>query len=151
MARINSYLTFKGNCREAMTFYQNCLGGDLHFQTIGESPVAQKMPPAMRDSILHATLTREGLILLASDMVAEEGLKVGNAVSLMLDCDSEEEINDCYERLSSGGQKTHPLEFSFWGAFFGDLTDKYGNHWLLHYQSPNVKNGKLQMPEERSK
>ncbi|MBK8505808.1 MAG: VOC family protein [Saprospiraceae bacterium] len=140
MARINSYLTFKGNCREAMTFYQNCLGGDLNFQTIGESPIADKMPPLMRESILHATLSKEGWILLASDMVADEGLIVGNAVSLMLDCDSEQEINHCYERLSSGGQKTHPLEFSFWGAFFGDLIDKYGNRWLLHYQNQNDQN-----------
>jgi PhnB protein len=133
MTQINSYLTFNGNCREAMGFYKECLGGELVLQTIGESPLADKMPKQMRDCILHSTLTRGALILLGSDMVGEGGLKKGNAVSLMLDCSSEDEIRNTYERMSAGGQATHALETSFWGALFGDLTDKYGNHWLLHY------------------
>lgn len=133
MAQINSYLTFAGNCRQAMTFYKDCLGGELSLQTIGESPLAGAMPAEMKDCILHGTLTRGGLVLMASDMVADEGLSVGNAVSLMLNCDSEEEIKTCYVRLADGGVANHPLETSFWGALFGDLTDKYGNHWLLHY------------------
>lgn len=133
MTHINSYLTFGGNCREAMTFYKNCLGGELDLQTIGESPLADKMPPQMRDSILHATLTKGTLVLMASDMVGEKGLIKGNAVSLMLNCSSEDEIRAFYKKLSTGGQATHPLEDSFWGALFGDLTDKYGNQWLLHF------------------
>ncbi len=116
-----------------MTFYKDCLGGELSLQTIGESPLAGAMPAEMKDCILHGTLTRGSLVLMASDMVADEGLRVGNAVSLMLDCDSQEEIKTCYAKLSEGGQATHALETSFWGALFGDLTDKYGNHWLLHY------------------
>ena len=133
MTQINSYLTFGGNCREAMTFYKNCLGGELELQTIGESPLADKMPPQMKDSILHATLTKGALVLMASDMVGEKGLIKGNAVSLMLNCSSEDEIRTFYKKLSTGGQATHPLEDSFWGALFGDLTDKYGNQWLLHF------------------
>lgn len=133
MNRINPYLTFNGNCREAMQFYQSCLGGTLHFQTIGESPLAANMPPQMKDCILHASLTRDHLVLLASDMVADTGLQRGNAVSLLLHCNSEAEITQCYESLSAGGKATHPIENSFWGALFGDLTDKYGNQWLLHF------------------
>lgn len=133
MAKIISYLTFSGNCREAMTFYKDCLGGELTLQAIGDSPLAGAMPADMKDCILHSTLIRGGLTLMGSDMVADEGLAIGNAVSLMLDCDSEEEIVDCYTRLSEGGQKTHKLETSFWGALFGDLTDRYGNRWLLHF------------------
>jgi PhnB protein len=67
-------------------------------------------------------------------MVGDNALVRGNAVSLMLNCSSEEEIKECYLKLSAGGQQTHPLELTFWGALFGNLTDKYGNHWLLHYQ-----------------
>lgn len=133
MTQINSYLTFNGNCREAMNFYQECLGGELTLQTIGDSPLADKMPPQMKESVLHSTLTRGPLQIMASDMVAEQGLVKGNSVSLMLNCSSEEEINLFYRNLSEGGQATHPLENSFWGALFGDLTDRYGNHWLLHY------------------
>ena len=139
MTQINSYLTFNGNCREAMSFYRDCLGGELTLQTIGESPLAGKMPAQMKESILHSTLTKDKLVIMASDMVGDKGLLRGNAVSLMLNCSSEEEIRDYYAKLCEGGEPTHPLELSFWGALFGDLTDRYGNHWLLHYDK-NHKN-----------
>lgn len=130
---ISSYLTFSGNCREAFEFYKNCLGGELTFQTIGETPLAAKMPKQMKESILHARLVNKSMILLGSDMVGEEGLIKGNSVSLMLECDSEEEIKSCYEKLSAGGKSTHPIETSFFGALLGDLKDKYGNNWILHF------------------
>ena len=133
MKNINSYLSFNGNCREAMTFYANCLGGELTFQTIEESPIAENMPLQMKDNILHATLINGGLIIMASDMVGESGLTKGNTVSLMLNCSSGEEIISCYEKLAADGVANHPLEDTFWGAVFGDLTDKYGNHWLLNF------------------
>jgi PhnB protein len=139
MTQINSYLTFSGNCRDAMTFYKRCLGGELVVQTIGESPLSEKMPLQMKECVLHSTLTKGNLVLMGSDMVSEEGLTRGNSVSLMLNCSSEEEIRTCYKKLSSGGEATHPLEDTFWGALFGDLTDKFGNRWMLHYD----KNQKL--------
>jgi PhnB protein len=139
MKTINPYLTFNGNCREAMTFYQECLGGELVFQTVSESPLASKMPSAMKKSILHSSLSREGLVIMATDMVWEEGLIRGNSVSLMLDCSSEEETRLCYDKLSSNGNATHPLHISFWGALLGDLTDKFGNQWLVHFDSRQVK------------
>jgi PhnB protein len=114
-----------------MAFYQTCLGGELVFQTIGESPLAEKMPPAMKACILHATLTNGNLILMGSDMVSQTGLQTGNAVSLSLHCTSEEELRTTYNKLAMNGRADHPIEDSFWGALFGDLTDKYGNHWLL--------------------
>lgn len=132
-ATINSYLTFSGNCREAMTFYKKCIGGKLTFQTIGESPLSEKMPKKMKDCILHSTLVKENLVLMASDMVGEKGLIKGNAVSLMLNCGSEEEIKSTYKKLSEGGEQTHELENTFWGALFGNLIDKFGNQWLLHF------------------
>ena len=136
MASITSYLTFSGNCREAMSFYQECLGGELFFQAIGESPLAEKMPEHVRNYILHSTLTSGSIALMGSDMVPDKGLIKGNAVSLMLDCDSEEQIRSLYDKLSEGGQRTHPPELTFWGALFGDFTDRFGNQWLLHYQTP---------------
>ena len=134
MTQINAYLTFNGNCREAMTFYKDCLGGELVLQTIGESPMAEKMPAKMKGFILHSSLTRGPLVVMATDCVPEQGLTKGNSVSLCLNCSSEEEIKTFYAKLAEGGKATHPLENTFWGALFGDLTDKYGNQWLLNYQ-----------------
>lgn len=137
MANINTYLTFNGNCREAMQFYKECIGGELMLQPIGESPMSDKMPTQMKNAILHATLTNGDLVLLASDMVSPKGLIKGNNISLTLNCNTEASARELYEKLSEGGEKDHPLENTFWGALFGDLTDKYGNHWLIHYQQNN--------------
>ena len=132
MSTINSYLTFNGNCREAMKFYQKCLGGKLSFQTVGESPLSEKMPKRMKEYILHASLTNGSLLLMGSDMVGDYGLVRGNAVSLTLNCSSEKEIRNCFKKLSAGGLVTCPLDKTFWSALFGGLTDKFGNHWLLN-------------------
>jgi PhnB protein len=133
MTQINSYLTFTGNCREAMAFYAGCIGGELSVQTVGESPMADKMPPQMKECILHAALTKGALVLMGSDMVPEKGLVKGNTISLMLACSSEKEIKKYFEKLSAGGEINHALEDTFFGSLMGDLTDKYGNHWLLNF------------------
>lgn len=132
MTRLHTYLTFNGNCREAMEFYQQCLGGDLNLQELGSSPHGRDMPTAMKERILHATLVNDQLIIMGSDLVGEEHLRRGNAVSLLLHCGNESEIRVYYERLSDGGKATHPLRDTHWGALFGDLIDRYGNQWLFH-------------------
>jgi PhnB protein len=142
MTQIHTYLTFGGNCREAMTFYKDCLGGELTLQTIGDSPMSDRMPEEMKACILHATLIKGSLVLMGSDMVSKKGLVSGNAVSLSLSCTSEAEIRNCYKLLSEGGTQDHALENSFWGALFGDLTDKFGNHWLLNYDKNHQTPGK---------
>jgi PhnB protein len=118
-----------------MTFYKECLGGQLTFQTVGESPLSGKMPKKMKNCILHSILTKGDLVLMGSDMVVDSGLLNGNSVSIALICSNESEIRIYYEKLSEGGQATHPLERTFWGALFGGFTDKYGKHWLLNYEN----------------
>jgi PhnB protein len=131
LTQLNFYLTFNGNCREAMMFYRDCLGGALAFQTVGETPLSDRLPKQMKDCILHCTLTKENWILMGSDLVEESGLVRGNAISLALNCSNEKEMRKCYEKLSAGGQATIPIAHTFWGALFGGLVDKYGHFWLL--------------------
>lgn len=133
MTKLISYLTFNGNCREAMTFYQECLGGDLHLQTVGDSPVSFELPARMKECILQASLTKGQLQLMATDMVGESGLQRGNSVSLFLACRSEAELYRYFDKLSKGGRQTHPIAYTFWGTLFGGLTDRFGNQWLLSY------------------
>ena len=134
MTRIDTYLTFNGNCREAMNFYRDCLGGELSLQTVGDSPMAGALPEIMKNAILHATLSSEAFVLMGSDMACEDGLVRGNAVSLFLDCTSETDILSFYKKLSDGGKKEFELHETHWGAWFGTLKDKFGNHWLLHHK-----------------
>jgi PhnB protein len=133
MARIDAYLRFDGNCRQAMTFYKECLGGELDLQSVGESAMAGQMPPETHKRIMHSTLRKGDLVLLGSDMMEDGGAKKGNTVTLALNCSSEEEINRFYRKLSAGGKETYPLKTEFWGATFGQLTDKFGIDWMLNY------------------
>lgn len=139
MGSIYSYLTFSGNCREAMVFYKKCLGGELHFQLFGDSPLAKNIPGKIKKYILHGVLKKDGIVLMGSDAVGENGLLKGNAVSIMIDCETEKEIKTLYKKLSQGGKHTQPLEATRWGAIFGGLTDRFGNHWLLHFNQTSIK------------
>ena len=108
-------------------------------QTVGGSPIEAQCPAAMKESILHATLQKEGLVLMASEMTGPGRFSEGsNHIALSLNCSSEEEINTFYANLSSGAQIIHPLRMEFWGAIFGVFTDKFGIRWMLNYDK-NVK------------
>ena len=131
MPRISSYLTFNGNCREAMSFYQDCLGGELFFQTLGESPASDRMPPSMHKFIVQASLRRDELLLVGSDLSEDKGLIPGNSVSLLLHCQDPEELTKLYNRLSEKGEATQLPEVNEQGALMGGLTDQFGIHWLL--------------------
>lgn len=134
MGKIITYLSFNGNCREAMTFYQKCLGGTLQLQTVEDSPVARDLPRTMKDCILHATLVHGQLILSGTDMVGESGLQKGNAVSMLIDCSSEKEIRTYFSKLSHERKAATPISKNHWGALFGEVLDQYGNHWLLQFK-----------------
>ncbi|CAN5129104.1 VOC family protein [soil metagenome] len=133
MTTINAYVAFNGKCREAMTFYQECLGGELTFQTFGDSPLGATTPDAMKNQVLHASLTKGPLLLMGSDMVGPGGFLKGNDIALSLNCSSGEEINSFYASLSADGRILDALKVQFWGAMFGVVEDKFGIRWMLHY------------------
>lgn len=132
MTHINPYLNFNGKCREAMTFYHQCLGGELVMQKISESPMAARMPSEMGAKILHSSLTKDSIILMASDMMGNNVVN-GNSISLCMNCSSDEEVNAFFDNLSKDGKVVEPLHQSFWGATFGSLTDKFGITWIFNY------------------
>jgi PhnB protein len=133
MTQIIAYLTFDGNCAEAMNFYKECIGGELMINTVGDTPVAGQCGTATPGAVMHAQLSKESLQLMASDMMAEAKIIRGNAMALSLSCSSEEEIRTYFDKLSAGGSDISPLKIEFWGALFGMVTDKFGIRWLLNY------------------
>lgn len=134
MAQLNPYLNFDNNCREAMNFYKDCLGGELTLQTVGEMPaMAAPMPPQMKDNILHSTLTSGDIVIMASDLNREKQIE-GNTVHLCVNCNSENELNSFFSKLSAGGKVTEPLADMPWGGIYGSLTDQYGKHWVFNFQ-----------------
>ncbi len=130
------YLNFDGNTREAMTFYQQCLGAELTVQTFGETGASF---PGAENRVMHARLsTKEGAVLMASDSMPGNPLIVGNNVWVTQDCDNVEEIDRVFAAMSAGGTVVMPLADQFWGAKFGMLTDKYGINWMFNHEYPKA-------------
>ncbi|RYD82838.1 MAG: VOC family protein [Sphingobacteriales bacterium] len=118
MAQVNPYFNFNGNCREAMNFYKDCIGGELKIMSVSDTPMAEQMPD-MKDNVMHSQLEKNGsIILMASDMMRGKP-NDGNTVSIMINCESEEEINNVYKKLSEGGEILDELKLQFWGDIFG--------------------------------
>lgn len=134
--KLNPYLFFGGNCREAMEFYQSVFGGELTFSTYGEGPAdAHQDPKAnsdeMRDKIMFAKLNGD-LVILASDNPHLTANVNSGQFSLSLEGSNEALLTGYYEKLSVNGQITAPLIKQFWGDFFGMLTDQFGINWMIN-------------------
>ena len=129
MMTLTPYLSFNGNCSEAMKFYQSCLGGDLDIQTVGDSPSAEQMSDK-KDQVMHSMLKSDGIVLMASDMIMEGEAKPGTNVTLTLSGGSLEDLKKYFEKLSEGGKVRQPLQATFFGTY-GDLVDKYGFAWAF--------------------
>jgi PhnB protein len=132
MARLNPYLNFNGKCREAMSFYKECLGGELNMMKVSESPMAAQLPSEASGNILHSALMNDKIVLMGSDMIGASLIK-GNDVTLCLNCENDDEVNTYFAKLSNGGQVKTPLHQTFWGATYGELTDKFGISWMLNF------------------
>ena len=137
MRSIDTYLTFDGNCREAMTFYAAALGAEAEIMDAAQGPCA----PEDAGRVLHARIIRGNLRLMASDTMSMTPFKLqpGNNFSLSLDCEHAEEQDEIFAKLADGGDILMPLQDTFWGARFGLLTDKFGIQWMFNWdKTPHV-------------
>ncbi|MGN6438606.1 MAG: VOC family protein [Agriterribacter sp.] len=132
MTQINAYLSFNGNCREAMLFYQRCLGGELSIQTIAETPLAAQCPAGMQHQVMHSMLAGIDWVLMGSDMVGKDGFGIGADITLSINNDNATEIKSIFKSLSEGGKVYEDLTEKPWGALFGALTDKFGKRWMFN-------------------
>ncbi|ACZ22060.1 uncharacterized conserved protein [Sanguibacter keddieii DSM 10542] len=131
MTTLNPYLNFRGTAREAITFYQSVLGGELTLSTFGEFQMAQD--PSQADLVMHSQLTTDGgLVLMASDTPDGMDLTVGSNVSISLSGDDEAEIRGYWDGITADGQVTVPFEQAPWGDYFGMAVDRFGINWLFN-------------------
>lgn len=135
MKNVTTYLSFDGNCRQAISFYQECLGAELQVNPYPDSNGQPSTDPAAR--IMHAQLGGAGApILMASDTPQAGSVRPGNNFSVAIDCDSLEEADRLFASLSRKGEIRMPLTDAPWGARFGMLTDQFGIQWMLNcYQA----------------
>jgi len=134
MKAINVYLTFDGNCRQAMEFYKTCFGGELFTLPFSEGPPELKLPKKSKNRILHSKLVSGGVELMASDAMPGMKFKRGNNFSVSVDCDTREELERIFAAVGKRGKVTMPLQDTFWGARFGMIADKFGISWMLNLE-----------------
>jgi len=133
-SRLNPYLMFSGNAREAMEFYKDVFGGTLDVTTFGEFGASD---PSAADGIMHAQLdTDSGFTLMGSDAMPGTQQNPGDNIAVSLSGDDVDELRGYWERLSAGGTVTVPLEKQMWGDEFGMCVDQFGIPWMVDIGQP---------------
>jgi PhnB protein len=133
-SRLNPYVSFDGTAREALEFYRDALGGELHVNTYGEYGDANA-PGA--DKIMHGQLeTPNGFTLMVADNPPGQEFQPGSNISMSLSGDDAGELKGYWDKLSQGGTVTVPLEKQMWGDEFGMLIDRFGIAWMVNIAQP---------------
>lgn len=133
-SRLNPYLSFAGDARPAMEFYERVFGGSLTLSTFGEYG-DQDSPAA--DKIMHGMLeTPSGFTLMGADTPPGMDHNAGNNFAVSLSGDDTEELRGYWQQLSDGGSVSVPLEKQMWGDEFGMCVDQYGIPWMVNITQP---------------
>jgi PhnB protein len=129
-SRLNPYVSFDGNARQAMEFYKGVFGGDLRLNTFGEFG-SQDTPDA--DKVMHSQLeTDGGFTLMAADTPSGMQRNPGDTITISLSGDDADALRGYWEKLSDGGTVTLPLEKQMWGDEFGMCMDQFGVPWMVN-------------------
>ena len=130
-SKLNPYLAFRDNAREAMEFYKTVFGGRLDMNTFKEFQASQD--PSEDDKIMHSMLEAEnGITFMAADTPNSMEYRPGTNMSMSLSGDNEAELRGYFEKVSAGGTVTQPLTKAPWGDTFGMCTDKFGVNWMVN-------------------
>jgi PhnB protein len=129
-SRLNPYLSFPGNAREALEFYQQVFGGNLAVNTFGEFGGSD---PGTADKIMHGMLeTDRGFTLMGADTPPGMELQPGNHITISLSGDDGDELRGYWDRLTTDGTVVMPLEKQMWGDEFGMCADRFGIAWMVN-------------------
>ena len=129
-SRLNPYITFAGDARQALEFYKEVFGGTLNLNTYAE--FGQKDGP-LADKIMHGMLeTPSGFTLMGADSPPGMEHTPGTNFSVSLSGDDDAELRGYWEKLSDGAHVTVPLEKQMWGDVFGMCTDRFGITWMVN-------------------
>jgi PhnB protein len=136
MKHLITYLTFAGNCKQAMEFYSKCLGVELFVMPFSDAP---GMPEGAKslDRTMHAALKRGNeIFLMSSDTMPGMPLQAGTNFSVTVQCESNAEAETIFAALGENGTVTMPLQSTFWAERFGMLKDQFGIQWMINSEAP---------------
>jgi PhnB protein len=140
MPAINPYLNFNGNCEKAFDFYQSVFGGTLaNKMRFKDMPAEKPLPEEAGNLLMHASLPiGNGTVLMGSDEQPAFGnppAKTGTNFSITFSADSRADADRIFKGLSDGGKVNMDMQDTFWGAYFGMLTDPFDIKWMVSYES----------------
>lgn len=132
------YLSFNGDCEEAVRFYHAAIGGELQIMRYDDMPQDGGMPgasPAWAKKVLHASIGfGDGAYLYFSDAFEGSSVAKGDYATVHLQVDAEAKVYDIVKKLGAGGQVTMPPAKTFWGSVYGSLVDKFGVPWGVEFE-----------------
>ena len=131
---LNTYLTFEDRCKEAFEFYRSIFGGEFAIlSTFRDGPEDMDVPESELDRIMHISYPIGSSVLMGSDSTSAfgPGPTMGNNFSLSFEADSREHADAIFAKLSVGGEVKMPMGDMFWGAYFGEVADKFGINWQV--------------------
>jgi PhnB protein len=132
-SRLNPYIGFSDNARQAMEFYRDVFGGELTLSTYGEMGGAA---PGDENKVMHAQLeTPSGFTLMGSDAPTGMPRDEGSSIQISLSGD-DANLRDYFQKLSQRGSVTMPLAKQAWGDEFGMLVDPFGIQWMVNVSQP---------------
>lgn len=141
MINLIPFLLFDGDCAEAMTFYQSCLGGELTLTKMSDTPMKDQMPPELHQKIVHASLKNATIEFKATDwMHPVRKPKKGNTVCMYITGGNYNELKQIFNNLSQGADKDlldDLREMPF--GIYGHLADKFGVHWFFNGDTKSMK------------
>jgi len=130
------YLFFGGNCREAFTRYQEIFGGELVLLTSKDMPAEEQMPGADADAIMHAALTIDDQLLMASDDPTTDSFGPVHGMQVNYTTPDVAEAKRVFEALTDGGKVTLPIAPTSWSPMFGMCVDRFGTPWMIGADAP---------------
>jgi len=134
--KLNPYVSFTGNARQAMESYRDIFGGNLTISTFGDLGNPE---PALADQVMHCVLeTTSGFTLMASDTPPGMNIVVGTNITISLSGDDGDELRGYWDKLSDGGTVTVALEKQMWGDEFGACVDRFGIPWMVNISQPQA-------------
>ena len=142
MKSINTYLIFDKNCKQAMEFYNKCLGGELHLVPYSDMPPGSDYPKEAKDLIMHAALCTGQTLLMASDAHPHMPVTQGNNFFVSIKTESIPESEKLFKALSEKGKIDMPIQETFWAVRFGMLTDQFGIKWMINMDKSEGKEKK---------
>jgi PhnB protein len=137
--RMHPYLSFKGDCEAAFSFYEQHLGAQPGaIFRYGGSPMASDVPADWSDKVMHGSLTVGGQLLMGGDL-APERYEAPKGFSLTLQIEQTAEAERVFDALAKDGQVVMPLEQTFWAVRFGMVIDRFGVPWLINCEGADRK------------